>query len=197
MTMFNDRFLQAFSMALQLHAGQNRKGSKTPYFAHLMAVASLVLENGGGEDEAIAALLHDAVEDQGGAATLNRIRREFGSAVASIVAECSDTDQAPKPPWRERKEAYLEQIPRISAKARLVSMADKVHNARCILQDYRREGEGVWQHFKGGREGTLWNYRALVEAYRSVTEHPLVEELDQLVDELVMLAGGSPTGARK
>jgi (p)ppGpp synthase/HD superfamily hydrolase len=189
--MLSDRFLHAFNVASELHATQTRKGSDTPYIAHLLAVASLVLEYGGSEEEAIAALLHDAVEDQGGAATLDMIRHEFGNRVASIVSECSDTDEVPKPPWQQRKEAYLAHIPDLSPQVQLVSLADKVHNARCILSDYRQQGEDLWQRFRGGREGTLWYYRSLVEAYRSLPDHPLSGELERLVCELEKLAGES------
>ena len=180
--------------AAQLHAGQVRKGSGTPYIAHLLAVTSLVLECGGDEDEAIGALLHDAAEDQGGEATLAEIRRRFGPAVAEIVEGCSDTMATPKPPWRARKEAFLARLPHASPSARLVSTADKLHNARTILADLRTVGDAVWDRFQGGKEGTLWYHRSLVEILRGDGSDPLAEELDRVVSEIERLARGE--GAR-
>ncbi len=185
--MLTDRFSQALSLAQQLHATQFRKGTDIPYIGHLLAVCSLVIENGGNEDEAIAALLHDAVEDQGGPPTLAKIRSQFGDNVAEIVAGCSDTDQTPKPPWRKRKEDYIAHVQHASKSIQLVSLADKIHNARSILADYRVQGEKVWTRFHGGKSGTLWYYRALVEAFRSHGYPPLVAELDRVVSELERL----------
>ena len=194
--MLSSRFEAALVFAARLHAGQLRKGTPVPYIAHLLAVASLVLEQGGDEDEAIAALLHDAAEDQGGAATLAEIRRRFGDAVADIVAACTDAWTTPKPPWRGRKEAYLARLPHASAAAHLVSAADKLHNARTILADYRRLGEALWSRFDGGREGTLWYYGALVEALRAAGPTPLVEELERIVTEIERLASADGEGMR-
>jgi (p)ppGpp synthase/HD superfamily hydrolase len=127
----------------------------------------LVLEDGGDEDQAIAALLHDAVEDQGGRPTLDSIRSEFGDRVASIVEACSDTDIQPKPPWRERKENYLKHLrEQTRAEVLRVSAADKLHNARCIIADYRRCGEAVWQRFNAGKEAQAWYYGELARIYR-------------------------------
>lgn len=181
---FSGRFLDAFQLAAKLHKNQKRKGSNTPYISHLMAVSAIVMENGGSEDEAIAALLHDAVEDQGGTSTLELIRREFGDKVAHIVAGCSDTDKIFKPPWRKRKEAYLEHLLTASPSIRLVSSADKLHNARSILSDYYVLGEKLWRRFYGGKEGTLWYYRSLVQTLHSCGTTPLVEELDRVVTAL-------------
>lgn len=181
------RFREALSFATMLHEKQLRKGTEIPYVAHLLAVASLALEHGADEDTAIAALLHDAVEDQGGKETLERIRQAFGERVAAIVDGCSDTDETPKPPWHERKQRYLAHLPSASPEARLVSACDKLHNARCLLEDYRRHGEEVWSRFKGGREGTLWYYRAVVEIFRKVGS-PVLEELERVVAELDQLA---------
>lgn len=180
--------------AAQLHAGQVRKGSGTPYIAHLLAVTSLVLEHDGDEDEATAALLHDAAEDQGGEATLAEIRRRFGPAVAEIVEGCSDTMATPKPPWRARKEAFLARLPQASPSVRLVSTADKLHNARTILADLRTAGDAVWDRFQGGKEGTLWYYRSLVHILPGGGSDPLAEELDRVVSEIERLARGE--GAR-
>jgi (p)ppGpp synthase/HD superfamily hydrolase len=182
------RFEEALIFATRLHARQVRKGTSIPYVAHLLAVASLVLEQGGDEDQTIAALLHDAAEDQGGRATLDDIRRRFGDRVAEIVEGCTDAFTTPKPPWRGRKEAYLAHLPQASAAVRLVSAADKLHNARAILADYRQLGEAVWRRFNSGREGTLWYYRALVGAFQAGGSFPLVEELDRVVSELERLA---------
>jgi (p)ppGpp synthase/HD superfamily hydrolase len=181
--MFSPDFAEALAFAAQLHGAQTRKGTEIPYISHLLSVAGLVLEFGGTEDEAIAALLHDAVEDQGGQLTLERIRRRFGSAVADVVEACSDTDVEPKPDWRPRKEAYLAHIGHASSSARLVSIADKLHNATAILRDYRRLREGLWERFNGGKE-TLWYYRGLVEAYKAAGPHPILDELDRVVSEL-------------
>jgi len=183
------RFEEGLVFANQLHAKQVRKGTPIPYIAHLLAVASLALEHGANEDEAIAALLHDAVEDQGGAATLAEIRRRFGDNVAQIVSECSDTDVIPKPPWRERKEAYIAHVVTASSSVRLVSACDKLHNARSTLLDYRVIGEEVWSRFRGGKEGLLWYFRSLVETFRVAGNSPLIEELDRTVSELEHLVG--------
>ena len=185
------RFEDALVFAARLHSTQVRKGTQVPYVAHLLAVAGLVLEHGGDEDTAIAALLHDAVEDQGGAATREAIRARFGDHVTAIVDGCTDTDVTPKPPWRARKEAYLAHLPTTSDEVRLVSAADKLHNARTLLTDYRQWGEAVWERFNGGRAGTLWYYRALVTTFRAVEVTPLVEELDRTVTELERLAAAA------
>src|SRR3990172_752325 len=179
-----DRLSEALVFAAHLHARQTRKGTHIPYIAHLMAVAGLVLENGGDEDEAIAALLHDAVEDQGGAATRENIRRRFGDRVVEIVDGCTDSDEVPKPPWRVRKEAFLARLPQASSSVRLVSAADKLHNARTILADYRSMGDSVWERFTGGKSRTLWYYRALVDAFRAAGASPLVQDLARVVAEL-------------
>lgn len=184
----SSRFEEALVYAARLHAGQVRKGSQVPYLAHLLAVASIVLEQGGNEDEAIAALLHDAVEDQGGKATREEIRRRFGEAVVQIVDGCTDTDVHPKPPWQPRKEAHLAHLRHASPSVRLVVAADKLHNARTILADYRVLGEALWSRFSGGKEGTLWYYRALVETLRAHGSTPLLKELDRVVSELERLA---------
>jgi len=182
------RFEEALLLALHLHAGQTRKGTDTPYIAHLLAVASIVLEYGASEDEAIAALLHDAAEDQGGRATLEQIRDRFGDPVAEIVAGCTDSWTIPRPPWRKRKEAYIAHLRAASASVRLVSTADKLHNARTILADYRVLGESLWSRFNGRKKGTLWYYRTLVEVLRDSGPASLVDELDRVVSEIERLA---------
>ena len=156
---------------------------------HLLAVTAIVGENGGTEDEAIAALLHDAVEDQGGAATREEIRKRFGDTVVDIVDGCTDTDVLPKPPWRERKEAYVVHIRTASRSVRLISSADKLHNARSILRDLRAEGETLWQRFTGSKRETLWYYRELADAYRSAGDlEGIVEELTAVVEGIEALA---------
>jgi GTP pyrophosphokinase len=187
--MLSERFTDALTFAAQLHAEQTRKGGGVPYIAHLLGVASIALEHGANEDEAIAALLHDAIEDQGGAATREEIRRRFGDTVTEIVDGCTESDKTPKPPWRQRKEAYIAHIPTASASVRLVSASDKLHNARSILNDYRILGDAVWKRFQGGKDGSLWYYRSLVEAFRTAGSTPLVNELERVVDELERLVG--------
>ncbi len=182
------RFDAALQYASDVHRRQIRGGSHVPYVAHLLGVAALVLEEGGDEDEAIAALLHDAVEDQGGRRRLADIRRRFGERVARIVEACSDSHTIPKPPWRERKEKYLARIRHEPADVRRVSLADKLYNARSILADYRHVGDTVWKRFTGGKQGTLWYYRELVKAFREVGPHLMAEELGRVVTQLERLA---------
>ncbi|MBX9602506.1 MAG: HD domain-containing protein [Bryobacteraceae bacterium] len=174
----------ALVFATRLHAGQFRKGTAVPYISHLLAVASLALEHGADEEEAIAALLHDAVEDQGGAATRAEIQDCFGGRVAFIVDGCSDCEGTPKPPWRERKERYIAHVRTAHPSIRLVSACDKLHNARALLVDYRSIGDRIFERFNGGKQGTLWYYRSLVEAYREAGTSILIEELDRVVSEL-------------
>jgi (p)ppGpp synthase/HD superfamily hydrolase len=189
--MLSDRFYAALDYAARLHAAQRRKGTSVPYVSHLLGVASLVLEHGGDEDEAIAALLHDAVEDQGGAATAAEIEQRFGRRVAEIVLACSDTDTHPKPAWRPRKEAHLERLRAATLSVRLVVSADKLHNARCIVQEYRISGEALWSRFAGGRDGTLWYYRTSLEILSSEGPTPLLRELERVLEEIERLAGPS------
>ncbi|NHC33144.1 HD domain-containing protein [Scytonema millei] len=185
--MLSSRFTEALTYATELHANQVRKSSGVPYISHLLGVTSIALEYGANEDEAIAALLHDAIEDQGGAATREEIRRRFGNTVTDIVDACTDAEIIPKPPWKQRKEAYIATIPQASPSIILVSAADKLHNARSILKDYRTLGETVWQRFKGGKDGTLWYYRAVVEAFIAKGKTPIVTELERVVAELEQL----------
>ena len=152
-----------------------------------MAVASLVLENGGDEDEAIAALLHDAAEDQGGHATLEKIRQRFGARVAEIVDGCTDTYEDPKPDWKERKEKLLERLAGASPSVRLVAAADKLHNARAMLADYRAIGPLLWYRFNAPKEDLLWYHRAVTETLKQAGTSPLIEELDRVVTELEKL----------
>jgi (p)ppGpp synthase/HD superfamily hydrolase len=182
------RFNEAFLFAAEKHASQTRKTTDVPYISHLMSVASLVLEAGGGEDEGVAALLHDVVEDCGGHPVLEEIRRRFGDRVATIVEGCTDAYTTPKPPWKQRKLDYLEVLRRADEDVRLVSAADKLHNVRSILADYRREGDSVWERFSGRRDGTLWYYRAVLDVLRQGKANRLVDELERVVTELETLA---------
>jgi (p)ppGpp synthase/HD superfamily hydrolase len=186
----SSRFSDALAYVAALHAGQRRKVSGEPYISHLLAVAAIVLEYGGTEDEAVAALLHDAVEDQGGEATLEEIRSRFGESVAEIVVGCTDASECPKPPWRQRKESHIARLRDDSASVRLVVAADKLHNVRSLEREYRRRGESLWSFFHGGRDGTLWYYRAVADILEQAERTPIVEELDRAVEELnAMLSG--------
>lgn len=178
------RFGDALTYALECHRHQVRKGTRIPYMAHLLQVCGIVLEAGGDEEQAIAALLHDAIEDApGGRADRVRedIRSRFGERVLAIVEACTDTDEQPKPPWHERREAYLAHLSDVHPDALLVSAADKLHNAGAILRDVRELGDELWGRFAGGRDGTLWYYRELVEAYRVAGSVPFLDMLDEVV----------------
>ncbi|HEX7974562.1 MAG TPA: HD domain-containing protein [Anaerolineales bacterium] len=183
------RFNDALFYTLELHAAQVRKGSGVPYIAHLLGVTALVLEDGGDEDQAIAALLHDAVEDQGGLQTLNEIGRRFGDRVAQIVEGCTDAYTTPKPPWRKRKEQYLEHLHSAGPEVLRVSLADKLYNARSILDDLRRdEGENVWTRFNGGKNGSLWYYRSLAGFFQQASRSPMAASLAEVVSEIERIA---------
>ncbi|MCG6940292.1 MAG: HD domain-containing protein [Thiohalocapsa sp.] len=178
------RFEDALLYANRLHATQTRKGSGVPYVSHLLAVASLVLEAGGDEDTAVAALLHDAVEDQGGLPILAEIRARFGDTVADIVAACSDSFTSPKPPWHERKRAYIAHLRDAPPEVLLVSCADKLHNARAIATDHRRLGDNLWERFHAGRDDILWYYRELSAIFSEQGPEPLATELALVVERL-------------
>jgi (p)ppGpp synthase/HD superfamily hydrolase len=181
------RFLRAVLFAAEKLKGQARKASTIPYIAHLMGVASLVLEAGGDEDLAIAALLHDVVEDCGGIPMLKEVRRRFGTRVAKVVDGCTDAYTDPKPPWRERKESYTRHLKTADADTRLVSAADKLNNVRSILSDYRAIGESVWARFNGGREGTLWYYRTLRDVFLEHARNRITRDFELAVSELELL----------
>jgi (p)ppGpp synthase/HD superfamily hydrolase len=179
-----ERFEQALVYATRLHSNQTRKVGHTPYIAHLMSVAALVLEAGGSEDEAIAALLHDAVEDQGGQSTREEIKRRFGDVVVAIVDGCTESDIVPKPPWQERKTRFLDQLRYASPSVRLVSLADKLHNARSLLAQWQQQGDVIWSEFKGNKQQTLWFYRSLVQVYQQTGADWMTEELSRVVQQL-------------
>ncbi len=184
-----ERFEQALCYAIRKHAGQTKKGTAVPYVSHLLGVSSLVLDAGGDEELAMAGLLHDVVEDCGGRPLLEEIRQNFGERVARVVDGCTDTYESPKPTWRKRKEDYLRHLRAADDDTRLVSAADKLHNSRSILTDYREIGEAVFERFTGKREGTLWYYRALVNEFRHHPANKLVNELEIVVTELERVTG--------
>ena len=182
-------FETALAFAARLHATQVRKGTAVPYLSHLLGVASLALEYGANEDEATAALLHDAIEDAGGVATEAVIAHCFGANVAEIVRGCTDADTEPKPAWRARKEAYVAHLATASPSIRLVSCCDKIYNARAILRDYKMLGEILWDRFSSKRDGTLWYYGALADAFTQYGPDVPAQELNLTVTELERLTG--------
>ena len=191
------RLQRAFRYAAEKHAGQTRKQSAVPYLSHLMAVASLVLEAGGDEDMAIAALLHDVVEDCGGMPRLREVRKQFGLRVAEMVEGCTDSFGEPKPEWLERKKDYLREVKHAAVNTRLVSASDKLHNVRTILADYRQYGEAIWARFTGKKEGTLWYYRALSNEYERRSPNRITRELELAVAELERAVGRKPHGSKE
>jgi len=191
-TKLGKKFNDAFLFAAAKHAAQKKKGTDVPYLSHLMGVASLVLEAGGDEELAIAALLHDVVEDCGGVPVLKEVRRRFGQKVTHVVDGCTDAYATPKPPWRERKEQYIRRLRDEDDDVRLVSAADKLHNLRAILADYRELGEPLWERFHGKREGTLWYYRALTEEFLRSEPNRITSELERVLEQLEGVAGSSP-----
>ena len=159
------KYLEALNFSFKLHSKQIRKGTKIPYFFHLSSVSNYVIENGGDTDEAIAGLLHDAVEDQGGEKTLKLIRKKFGNKVAKIVEDCTDTKVIPKPPWFERKKQYILKLKKKAQSSLLVSMCDKTHNASCIINDYYRVGKKIWNRFSANKKQVCWYYESLGKCY--------------------------------
>jgi (p)ppGpp synthase/HD superfamily hydrolase len=196
--MLSPTFTEALAYAAQLHAWQQRKGlGQEPYMAHLLAVAGLVLQHGGDEEQAIAALLHDSLEDAGqhfGTARLREhIARRFGEPVLALVLACTDTETFPKPPWRERKQQHLAHVMELEPRAKLIIAADKLHNARAVRADMVLEGEAVFARFGGGRDGTLWYYRAMLEAIRDSLPPALLWEFEQAVQALETAVAGAPS----
>jgi (p)ppGpp synthase/HD superfamily hydrolase len=183
-TQLGEKFEQALLFALRIHAGQTRKGSRTPYYAHVLGVASLVLEDGGSETEAIAALLHDTAEDGGGQRTLDQIRAQFGEEIAGIVLDCSDTLETPKPPWRARKQAHIDHLQTSRPESVRIMLADKVHNATNLLHSLHERGPAVWENFKGGREGTLWYFREMHAVFSQTRSGCLLDEFARLIMEI-------------
>ncbi len=182
--MLGERFDRALVLASSLHRTQTRKESGTPYVAHLLAVAALAIEHGADEDQAIAALLHDAVEDQGGLPTRDRIRAEFGPRVAELVMALTDAVVVPKPPWRQRKEQYLAHLAQAPDEVLLISACDKLHNARSIVEDHAAVGPRLWERFSGGRDGTIWYYQSLVAVFRARGPARLAGLLGELAERM-------------
>lgn len=203
--LLGQRFAEALTFAYNAHVDQPRKGGEIPYIGHLLGVCSLVIEEGGGEDAAIAALLHDAVEDQGGQEMLDEIHERFGSAVGEIVLACSDTLVTPKPPWHERKRSYLAHLASQPGEVRLVSLADKLFNARAIKRDYEKVGEELWDRFKGKndprtrdevRDDQLWYYGELSATFTRLSpEVHMTGELSDVVAQLERLCGRETSAA--
>lgn len=185
-----DRFSEAVAFANSLHRHQLRKGNGCPYIAHLLAVASLVIEAGGTEDESIAALLHDAVEDQGGASTAAEIRRRFGDRVADIVDACSE-DRSSGWTWADRKSSAIRHAASADASTLLVLSADKLHNARSLAAECRASGDRVWGRFLGGRDGTLWYFRGMADSIARAGGSPLLGELRLAIRDLEEMASGA------
>lgn len=177
------RLAEAVTLALDIHAAQVRKGAETPYIGHLLGVASLVLEHGGDEEQAIGGMLHDAIEDCG-VEQEAVIATRFGARVAAIVRGCTDADTIPKPPWQARKEAYIAHLEQASPDILLVSCADKLYNARAILTDLRTHGLAVFDRFTAGQDGTLWYYGALSDQFRRLLPGALSRELEETVQRI-------------
>ena len=188
-----EQFSKALVYAELKHHTQVRKGGDIPYIGHLLSVAGLVINDGGSEAQAIAALLHDAVEDQGGPPTLQEIKNNFGDEVARIVDECSDTDVEPKPPWLERKQRYIDHLAEVGDDTLLVSVADKLDNARSMLRDYHEHGPKLWERFnRKNPQDHLWYYGGLLGAYRKRGLNSwMVDELERVVGELERQVNGS------
>ena len=181
-----DKYLEAYNYSYKLHKKQMRKGSNIPYFTHLSSVSNLIIENNGTTTQAIAGLLHDAVEDQGGAKTLAIIKRKFGPKVAKIVDQCSDTIIEPKPPWKARKIKYIQNIKNKTQDTLLVSLCDKYHNASCILSDYQKVDEGIWNRFTASKQETFWYYESLYKEFKRYLKNhsELIKEYKKKVDEM-------------
>jgi GTP pyrophosphokinase len=178
--------IRAMAVAAQIHAAQIRKGTTIPYLSHLLGACSIAMDYGATEDEAIAALLHDAIEDGEPVEAARATVRTFGGEVGRIVEGCTDSDAHPKPPMRERKEAYLARLAAEDRSVLIVSASDKLHNARSIVRDLRGVGSAVWDRFSVPKKDTLWYYRSLVKTYRANPAHngALVAELDRTVVEM-------------
>lgn len=185
--MLNSQYDLALRYAHDLHRRQKRKGTEIPYISHLLTVSALVIEHGGTEVQAIAGLLHDAAEDQGGRKTLEDVRAQFGDAVAQIVADCTDsldeTADQKRGNWQQRKEAHLATLAAVSKDSMLVALADKVHNAEATLYDYRFLGKDLWSRFNGG-EKTPWYYTALGDLFAKSYGGRLADRLVRAASEM-------------
>lgn len=187
----SSRFADAMAFAFEVHRGQTKKGTSVPYISHLLEVTATVLTYGGNEDEAIAALLHDSVEDHSDAVSFTTLAERFGNRVAAIVESCSDTSVSPKPPWKPRKERYIEHLRNAEESVLIVSAADKLSNARAVIKDFREHGDKVWERFNAGKQEQLWYYRAvtatLMGRVGATRIRPLIEELERAVRKLERL----------
>lgn len=177
--------LSAIDFAMFIHEGQTRKGKDIPYLTHLLSVASKVLEEGGDEEQFIAGLLHDSVEDRGGSQLLEEIEQKFGKKVATYVEQCSDSFSFPKKPWKERKTKFIEQCCRLPADVKLIIACDKWHNLYTTYHDFRRKGDSIWTQFKGGKEGTIWYYQEIICALKRNWQNPILFELEYYLDCLL------------
>jgi (p)ppGpp synthase/HD superfamily hydrolase len=180
-----DRFTQALTYATHLHTHQLRKGSTIPYISHLLSVTALVLEDGGDEDSAIAALLHDAIEDQGGPTTRIQIHQQFGDRVTQLVDACTESDHQPKPSWKQRKLQYLQQLQTVPDDAIRIVLADKLHNARSILRDLHTHPDQTWQKFNAPPADILWFYQSCLTILQNRSQSPMVHELQQVISQLL------------
>jgi (p)ppGpp synthase/HD superfamily hydrolase len=191
--LYSDRLLEAMAAAAQIHGTQVRKGTTIPYLSHLLGACAIALDYGANEDEAIGALLHDAIEDGEPIDAARATVWGFGDEVGRIVEGCTDADTKPKAPWRERKVAYLARLATEDRSVLLVSASDKLHNARSIVRDLRTLGDALWDRFNAPKDQTLWYYRSLVTGYRANAAHTpaLIDELDRTVSEMEVLALGA------
>jgi (p)ppGpp synthase/HD superfamily hydrolase len=180
----SQKFEHALAFANQVHAHQKRKDSGAPYFAHVIGVAALVLEDGGSEEEAIAALLHDTAEDQGGQAMLDEITSRFGETIAQIVAECSDTLLNPKPPWQARKAGHINTLRTARPETIRIMLADKVYNSRNLLRSLQERGEVVWENFKGGRDGTIWYFQQMYAVFSRTQSGYMLDEFGRNIKRI-------------
>ena len=190
------KLYNALTLAFKLHGHDARKKSDVPYIAHLLAVCALVQLDGGSEDEAIAALLHDLLEDKPEEINREEIRQSFGDHVLKIIEVSTDTPKdyagGQKPPWKKRKKAYIEHICETDPALLRVTIADKIDNARAILADHQRLGDQVWERFNAGKKDQLWYYSSCVEAFDlSGYSGPLLEELRSLVGKLKKQTGNA------
>lgn len=189
---YSERVDAALGFVAAAFRHRARKGSNVPYLSHLLAVAALVAEHGGDEDQIVAALLHDYLEDIPGSSE-GEVEQLFGARVARLVVALSDALEHPKPPWQERKQRYLDKLAHEPAELKLISAADKLHNARSLIRDHAQVGDALWQRFSASREQTLWYYRSVAQALGRNWSHPLLSELERCVDELLAVAG-EPSG---
>jgi GTP pyrophosphokinase len=185
---FSIKFDQALAYTAVIHAGQVRHKTRMPALAHLMGVAGLALEYGANEQEAIAALLHDAVEDAGGEDRLKDIRARFGDNVADIVAGCTASAKKADAPWRDVKQKFITGLGKASSSVRLVAACDKLHNARALLRNLRVQGESLWRRYPDGKDGALWYFRSLTQAFKKHGPASIGDELDRVIREIEVLA---------